>query len=218
MFEFSLFKSLFFELDKYKIEGVIQTKDGQKTFRRLEVSYDNVPEITSITAEERILPYVDRYYFFVNDEKMPAELTRPEVKQVIYEFYREHFPQYLKKDIPEDLTDVNILDCFEVFNMPDYRPQQAFPGIVTMKDIKEGNVHDEDLPKFAFPGLELYKGGKNREEEEPMVASYDGYTSFDGNRDEAQNKIEELKGKFASQLKDLNVDEILKKQEEHQEE
>ena len=66
MYEFTLLKSMFFELDKYKIEGVTQTKEKQRTFRRLEVSYDSVPEITSITAEERILPYVDRYYHFIN--------------------------------------------------------------------------------------------------------------------------------------------------------
>ena len=46
MYEFTLLKSMFFELDKYKIEGVTQTKEKQRTFRRLEVSYDSVPEIT----------------------------------------------------------------------------------------------------------------------------------------------------------------------------
>ena len=55
MYEFTLLKSMFFELDKYKIEGVTQTQEGQRTFHRLEVSYDSVPEVTSITAEERIL-------------------------------------------------------------------------------------------------------------------------------------------------------------------
>ena len=40
MYEFTLLKSMFFELDKYKIEGVTQTKEKQRTFRRLEVSYD----------------------------------------------------------------------------------------------------------------------------------------------------------------------------------
>ena len=36
MYEFTLLKSMFFELDKYKIEGVTQTKEKQRTFRRLE--------------------------------------------------------------------------------------------------------------------------------------------------------------------------------------
>lgn len=86
MYEFTLLKSMFFELDKYKIEGVTQTKEKQRTFRRLEVSYDSVPEITSITAEERILPYVDRYYLFINDERVDTDIRDPKVKQVIYEF------------------------------------------------------------------------------------------------------------------------------------
>ena len=86
MYEFTLLKSMFFELDKYKIEGVTQTKEKQRTFRRLEVSYDSVPEITSIIAEERILPYVDRYYLFINDERVDTDFHDPKVKQVIYEF------------------------------------------------------------------------------------------------------------------------------------
>ena len=96
MYEFTLLKSMFFELDKYKIEGVTQTKEKQRTFRRLEVSYDSVPEITSITAEERILPYVDRYYLFINDERVDTDIHDPKVKQVIYEFYKQHHPEYLK--------------------------------------------------------------------------------------------------------------------------
>lgn len=216
MYEFTLLKSLFFELDKYKIDGVVQTKEGQRTFRRLAVSYESVPQIASITAEERILPYLDRYYFFINDEKVPAELSDPAVKQVIYEFYKEHFPGYLKEGVPEDVTDCNILDCFEPFQMPDYRPKHAFPGLVTLEDIRNGNVHDEDKPKFSFPGLELYADrkrgeGEGAEEEKPMAASFEGYTAFEGDRDQAKSKIEELKGKFAAELAALNVDGILQK-------
>ena len=37
MYEFTLLKSMFFELDKYKIEGVTQTQEGQRTFHRLGV-------------------------------------------------------------------------------------------------------------------------------------------------------------------------------------
>lgn len=32
MYEFTLLKSMFFELDKYKIESVTQTQEGQRTF------------------------------------------------------------------------------------------------------------------------------------------------------------------------------------------
>lgn len=220
MYEFTLLKSMFFELDKYKIEGVTQTKEKQRTFRRLEVSYDSVPEITSITAEERILPYVDRYYLFINDERVDTDIHDPKVKQVIYEFYKQHHPEYLKENLPDDMTDVDILDSFEVFKMPDYRPKHAFPGLVTLEDIRNGNIHDEDKPKFAFPGLELYsnRDASEDEEEKPMVASYKGYTAFDGDREQAKDKIEQLKSQFASQIEALNVDEILKNRSENQEE
>ena len=55
-----------------------------------------------------------------------------------------------------------------------------------------------------------------------MAASYEGYTSFEGDRESAQNKIEEMKKQFSSQLDMLNVegklDEILKKEESSTEE
>ena len=206
MFEFSLLKSLFFEMDKYKMEGITQTKKGKSTYRTKQVHYADAPQITSITSEERILPYLDRYYFYVNEERMPADLKRPEVKRVIYEFYKEHFPNYLKDGIPEDLTDVNILDCFEVFNMPDYRPKHAFPGLVTLKDIRNGNVHDEDKPRHSFPGLELFSG---RKDGKPSVSDYEGYTAFDGDRESAQNKIDAMKKQFASQLEGVDVDSMI---------
>lgn len=38
-----------------------------------------------------------------------------EGKTVIYEFYKQHHPEYLKENLPDDMTDVDILDCFEVF-------------------------------------------------------------------------------------------------------
>ena len=212
MFEFTLLKSLFFELDKYKMDGITETKVKQSTKRRKEVHYPNVPSITSITAEERILPYLDRYYFYVNDETYPAELKEPAVKQVIYEFYKEHFPSYLKEGLNDDMTNQNILDCFEVFKMPDYRPKHAFPGLITLEDIRSGNVHDDDKPKYSFPGLEILGGRKKVEEageEKPVYADLGGYTAFDGDREGAKNKLEEMKKQFASQLKDLNADKYM---------
>ncbi|MCD8020994.1 MAG: hypothetical protein LUF92_15890 [Clostridiales bacterium] len=191
------------------MDGITQTKKGKSTFRRKEVSYPKVPEVTSITAEERILPYLDRYYLYVNDEKRPVELKeRPEVQQVIYEFYKDHFPNYLKEGIPDDMTRINILDCFEVFNMPDYRPKHAFPGLITLEDLRNGNVHDEDKPKYSFPGLELL-GARKREEGVPAAAEFEGYTAFHGDRESAQNKIDQMKLQFSAQLHEMNVDGIL---------
>lgn len=209
MFEFTLLKSLFFEMDKHNMEGITETKVKKSTKRRKEVHYDTVHSIHSITAEERILPYVDRYYFYVNDEDYPAELKEPAVKQVIYEFYKEHFPSYLKEGLPDDMTDQNILECFEVFKMPDYRPKHAFPGLITLEDIRRGNVHDEDRPKYSFPGLEMLGVRKESSEVDgPVYAGLGEYTAFDGDRDEAKNKIEEMKKQFASELAALHVDSI----------
>ena len=219
MYEFTLLKSLFFELDKYKMDGIKETKVKQSTKRRKEVAYASAPTITSITAEERILPYVDRYYFYVNDEGYPADIREPAVKQVIYEFYKEYFPSYLKEGLPDDMTDQNILDCFEVFKMPDYRPKHAFPGLITLEDIRNGNVH-EDKPRFSFPGLEVLSGRKKieGEEEQPAFAELGGYTSFEGDREGAKNKLEEMKKQFASELKALNADQYMIPDKEDSEE
>ena len=205
MFEFTLLKSMFFEMDKYKMDGITEEKIKQKTRRTKEVHYETVPSITSITAEERILPYVDRYYFYVNDERLPADIRLPEVKQVIYEFFKEHFPDYLKEGLPDVLTEENILECFDVGHMPDYRPKHAFPGLITMEDLKNGLVRDEDKPKFAFPGLELLGSRKEQEDDTPVYAELGEYTAFDGDREGAKNKIEEMKKQFASQIDALNV-------------
>ena len=215
MFEFSLFKSLFFEMDRHKMEGVTETKDGNKTNRRMEVVYDSVPEITSITAQERILPMVDRYFFFVNDEELPAELSRREVRQVIYEFYKEHFPSYLKKGIPGDMSQVDILNCFEVFNMPDYRPKHAYPGLVKLEDMRKGLVHDDDKPKYAFPGLELFSEKSKailRAQGKPAAAGWKGYTEFDTEdtdkaREQVNDKLAAMKKQFASEISSLGMNE-----------
>ena len=59
-----------------------------------------MPEVTSITAEERILPYVDRYYLFINDERVETDIRDQKVKQVNYEFYKQYHQEYLKEDLP----------------------------------------------------------------------------------------------------------------------
>ena len=210
MFEFSLKKSLYFELDKYNMEGATEKKIDRRTIRRLEVSYPSCPEVTSITAEMRELPYLDRYYFYINDEREEADLKELPVKQVIYEFYREHFPTYLKKGIPEDMTDQDILECFEVFQMPDYRPKHAFPGLVTLEDIRAGNVRPDER-KAAFPGLEFLTGRKRRDPDKPAISEYEGYTELNGDREKALKKIDALKAKFSKQMEAMKIDENLEK-------
>ncbi len=236
MYEFSLQKSLYFELDPTKMDGVTEKEEdkGKKTFRTLPVSYESVPEITSITSEERKLPYLVRYYFYVNDEKRPADIHRPEVTQIIYEFYKDHFPDYLKEGLPDDVRGSDILDCFEVFHMPSYRPEYAWPGIVHLDDLRAGRVPDK-RPKYAYPGLEVLenrdklaaemsnKGGgaalaglsmlfnrSDRDPDKPAISEYDGYEELDGDLGKTRSKIEDMKKKLAMEMKALNIDERLK--------
>ncbi len=210
MFEFTLKKSLYFELDKYEMEGATEKKIERRTIRRLEVSYPSCPDITSITAEMRELPYLDRYYFYINDEPEEANLRDHQVKQVIYEFFKEHFPGYLKAGLPDDMKDMDILECFEVFNMPDYRPKHAFPGLVTLEDIRAGNVRPDER-QAAFPGLEFLTGWKRRDPDKPAISEYDGYTELNGDREKGLKKIDALKAQFSNEMKAMNIDENLEK-------
>lgn len=207
MFEFSLLKSLFFELDKYEFNGVEETKEGNSTFRRIEVRYPNAASVTSITAEERILPMVDRYYLYINDEKSAADVKEGDAKQAVYEFYKEHFPQYLKEDLPDILGDLNILECFNVYKMPDYRPKHAFPGLILLDDIRSGKVRPDERVA-TFPGLDLIK----KDDGKPAVAEYEGYTAFSEDKEEARkevkDKLEMMKKQFAAELEELNIPDL----------
>lgn len=208
MFEFSLLKSLFFELDKYKMDGATEEKEGMSTFRTINIHYASVPEITSITAEERILPMVDRYYIYVNGEDRPTELRDEKVSQAVYEFYKDHFPSYLKEGLPDILGELNILECFQVYNMPDYRPKHAFPGLIKLEDIRNGNVKLDE--RFAtFPGIARVKPG---EMGKPSIADYKGYQAFDEDeekaREQVNDRLEEMKKSFASELASFDIPDI----------
>lgn len=203
-------------MDKHKIEGVVETKDGNNTYRRLEVAYPKVPEVKSITIQEKIHPMVIRYYFFVNDEELPVELEkRPDARQVIFEFYKDHLPAYLKKGLIGDMTRENILECFEVFDMPDYRPKHAYPGLVKLEDIRKGLVNDDDKPKYAFPGLELFSEKSKKVlmgQGKPAASGWQGYTKFDSEdtdkaREQVNDKLAAMKKQFSSEISNLGMSE-----------
>ncbi len=205
MYEFSLLKSLYHELDPFTMKEATEVKEKDKTFRTLEVSFEEAPEVTAITAEERKLPYLVRYYLYLHrdGERELTELKERTAQEVVYAFYRKYFPGYLKEGLPEKLDDRNVLDCFEVFKMPSYRPDYAFPGLVRLEDMRAGKVKF-DKPQFAFPGLELITNRKPRDPDKPSISDYDGYESFDGDKKKANQKLELLKRRFASQVKELN--------------
>lgn len=224
MFEFSLYKSIFYELDPMKMEGVDEKKSGKSTYRGIKVHFDSVPEVNYICAEEKECPMLTRYFFYLNDEDLPTSLAEPDTCQVILEFYRKYFPSYLKEDVPEDLrgTDVSILNCLEPFKMPTYRPDQAFPNLIMYDDIKSGKVRPDNR-KVTFPGLEFFADrGIGRPGTESFFAAdsylavkgsgrtlaetYEGYTAFQGDQAGAQAKIDILKSQMASHMSMLNMD------------
>ena len=114
--------------------------------------------------------------------------------------------QFLKEDLPEDITDLSILDCFNVDIIPDYRPKYAFPGLVMYEDIKSGKAKLPDRSKPAFPGLRLLGGeAEEKIDDRPAyISNKENYVKLDGNQDETAKKLEELKAMF-------NVDALLKK-------
>ena len=101
--------------------------------------------------------------------------------------------------------------------MPDYRPKYAYPGLITLEDLKAGRVHDE-RPQFAFPGLEIIANREERDPDQPTISTFEGYESFDGDRDKAKNSIEDLKKKFAGQMKEMNIDSMLEEIENQKKE
>ncbi len=157
MLKFTLMKNLYFELDPEKREGVVEKLDRDIRYRKLPLDLPELPDVHSITMQERYLPRSTMYYLYVNDERMPAEITETPVKELILAFYRKYEPDYLKEDIPEDLSNVNILDCFDVDRMPGYQKRFAYHEIQTLEDIRNGKVQDEHHGKPTFPGLEFSK-------------------------------------------------------------
>ncbi len=205
MFEFNLLKSMYFEMDPEKMAGVEVRKEKDKTFRTIKIECEDAPEITEITAEERVLPYLVRYYFYVNGESYTASVKDIEGKQAVLAFFRKYHPEYMKKDLPDDLmenlSDVDVLECFEPFEMPAYRPQYAFPGLVTMQEIREGTAKKDDR-EHTFPGIEMFS---SHEKGKPAASVYNGYTELKGDRSKAQSQIELLKTQMAAELEQLSM-------------
>ncbi|MBR5047929.1 MAG: hypothetical protein IKX76_06795 [Eubacterium sp.] len=164
----TLLQSLYFEISPEKIPEVIQTKAKDRFFHTLERSYPSVPEITAVTMEERYLPYSVLYYIFVHVHgvRMEGELTDPAVARWILEFYRENHKDYLKEEYREaEETEeaarrIDILDCFEVFNIPSYRKHKyayADMEFIRYEDVHNKEIVREDDRQAAFPGISFTK-------------------------------------------------------------
>lgn len=199
MFEITLMKSLYHEMDQERIPEVEAFTDGgDASYRRLPLKLPEYPGLKSMTSEVRHMAYgVAMYYLHLNDNlKVDEDIDSPLAKAAILHFFSTYQPSFFKKDLPGDLSRLSVLDCFDVDRIPDYRPKYAFPGLVTLEDIRNGKVKEKDMP--TFPGIRMLRQGigENGDETPAFVSEQEEYTRFHGDPDKVMDKLEELKQKF----------------------
>lgn len=198
MLEITLLKSLYLEMDPEKIKEVKEFDNNDTSkYHQLAIEVPGYPEIWAITSEVEYLAYnATMYYFHYNDElDTRADITTPKAKAAILAFFQKYKPEFLLEELPEEGT---ILDCFQIDKIPDYRPKYAFPGIVMYEDIKNGTYKDPRGSMPSFPGLRMLnkEDDKEKDNRPVTVSDKDEVTQFDGNVDDFQKKMEELKKQF----------------------
>lgn len=202
MLEITLLKTLFHEMDKEKIPAVRVFDDGDATkYHELAMEVPEFPEITTLTSSVRYMAYGSAMYYVHKNGQLNCneDIHSPAIQAAIYHFFKTYRPDFLKKELPKDISGLSILDCFDIAKIPDYRPKYAFPGIVMLDDLKNGTakVPDRDLP--TFPGLRMLMGGSAQEHDEGKPAFFTGdqnYTEFK-DKEDFSSKIEELKKQFS---------------------
>lgn len=205
MLEITLLKTLFHEMDEDKIKDIRVFDDGDATkYHELSLEVPGFPEFKTLTSSVRYMAYGSAMYYVHQNGNLEVEedIHSPAMKAAIYHFFKTYKPEFLKKDLPEDLSSISILDCFDLNAIPDYRPKYAFPGIVMLDDIKNGTAKNADGSKPTFPGLRMLMGGasEEREDDKPAFFSKDqNYTEFK-DRDDFSSKMEALKKQFALDL------------------
>ena len=207
MLAITLLKTLFHEMDADKIKEVrVYDNSDASKYHEIDMAVPGFPEFTTLTAEARYGAHNSTmYYVHMNkDLETEADLHNPAVKAAIYHFFKTYHPEFFKEDLSEDISDMSILDCFDIAKIPDYRPQYAFPGIVTMEDIRSGKAKAPEKNTPSFPGLRMLMGGSAEEHDDskPAFVSNDQkLTEFNG-EDDFNKKMEELKKQF-------NIDALL---------
>ena len=124
MLKITLLKTLYYEFDHLLSRDGHHYEHRDKRFRTIHKTYPGIPEIASVTMEERYLPKSVLYYIWINDEKKEADLNDTKLCRWIFSFVKENCPDYLKNELPEDPIGkgISILDCFEVSHISDCRP------------------------------------------------------------------------------------------------
>ena len=163
MLKFTLMKQIYYAFDPRDIPEVLEKRAADIYQRKLNVDHLGLEGIHEVTAQERYLPYSQLYRFYINDEKEEADITEPRVKEFVLAFFRYYHPEYLKDNLPEDVGEVNLLDCFEADRMPGYHDRRyAYNDLITMEEIRKGRP-DKRKQKHGFPGLSFAKKYQDRE-------------------------------------------------------
>ena len=209
MLEITLLKTLFHEIDPENIpQARIYDNNDASKYHEIEIDVPDYPDMKILTAEARYGSHNSTmYYVHANGNlDIDEDIHVPAVKAAIYHFFKTYRPEFFLDDLPEDISDLSILECFDVAKIPDYRPKYAFPGIVTMEDIRSGKAKMNDSNKPTFPGLRMLMGGSAEEHDDSKPA----FVSNDQKLTEFENK-EDFNAKMEALKKQFNIDALLKK-------
>lgn len=196
MLEITLLKALYNEMNPGTIAEVKKFDNGESSvYHQIALSVPEYPEIETITAEIRYLAHNGTmYYLHYNDDLTTEEdIKTPKAKAAILAFFQKYKPEYLLPEFPEEGT---VLDCFDVDKIPDYRAKYAFPGLILYEDLKNGKFPTKDDAGPSFPGIRMLSQDKKEDGRPVTVSSKDNVTQFNGNNDDFQKKMEELKKQF----------------------
>lgn len=199
MLEITLTKTLYFEMDPEKIPAVREFDDERHSkYRELFIEIPGYPEVKTIIMEAEYMAHnLAMYFLHLNGHLEEREdLTSDRAKAVIYTFFKTYKPEYFIDDLPEDLSDISILDCFDTAKLPDYRPKYAFDGIVMLEDIRNGKVKMDDPNMPSFPGARVLDERKKKDNRPMYVSDKENFTQFNGDDDDFQKKMDELKKQF----------------------
>jgi hypothetical protein len=199
MLEITLMKSLYHEMDSEKIPEVEEfTNEESSRFRKMPFTLPEFPELHSITSEVRYMAYgVAMYYLHINDDlETEEDINQPMAKAAILQFFRTYQPSYFRDDLPEETEELSTLDYFDAGKIPDYRPKYAFPNLIMYEDLKNGKVPSSDSSFPTFPGIRMLNREDQEDKKPAYIAKDEEYTEFNGNNDDFQKKLEELKAKF----------------------
>ncbi len=199
MLEITLLKALYHEMTSDKIADVreYENERGNK-FHEIDLEVPGYPEFKTLTVSLEYLVYnATQHSVYRNGNLDKKEtLQNPEINAAILCFFQHYKKEFIKKDLPEDLSGKNVLDCLDTAKIPDYRPKYAFPGLILLEDLRNGTAKMPDASKPTFPGLRMMTRNGSEDQRPAYITSDQEYIKLDGKED-LDNQLEELKKKFS---------------------